>query len=132
MDIKEFAEKFIKAEEEAWQNGNLEPLEQLEAADIVIHKIPPVAGWEAHKQEIEYGRQMFSVMTQKWEYLTGDGNVFALSFDQKYKLKVAVKWPDIGVSIPDGGTISIDSIWVLRVDTGKIVEGWAKGSYEVQ
>jgi predicted ester cyclase len=124
MSIKDFAEKFIKAEDEAWQKGNFKPLEALEDPDVAYH-IPPMqdtVGWEAHKQYILGNRQAVSNLHQDWEYLAGDGNVFALS----YKMR--------GISngiIPGtqkGKEITMDSLFVFKLKEGKIMKAWSKGS----
>ena len=41
MNIKEFAQKFIEAEDEAWKNGNLDKLEELEDPNVAYHMLPP-------------------------------------------------------------------------------------------
>ena len=59
MDIKEFAEKFIGAEDEAWIRGYFAPFEVLETSDVVYHMPAPygdIAGFQGHKQFIEENR----------------------------------------------------------------------------
>ena len=68
MSIKEFAKKFIKAEDEAWQNGNFDPLEALENPNVIYHILAlnqETSGWEAHKQYILTARQGFSNLEQE-------------------------------------------------------------------
>jgi predicted ester cyclase len=124
MDIKEFAEKFIKAEDEAWQTGNCAALEKLEDPTVVYH-IPPMpdtVGWEGHKQYILGTRQAVSDLHQNWEYITGDGNVFSLS----YKMRCISKGMIPGTK--NGGKITSDSLFVFKLKGGKIIEAWSKGS----
>jgi len=132
MDIKEFAEKFIKAEDEAWQNGNCDVLEALEHPNVVYHMMllgdQDQVGWEAHKQYILGMRQAVSEGHQEWKYLTGDGNVFALSY--KSHAKYAVEVP--AMSIPAGATVVSDALFVFRLDGGKIAEAWIQGNYSIQ
>jgi len=125
MDIKEFAEKFIKAEDEAWLNGNLDPLEALEDPNVAYHFAPPndFVGFEAHKQQILGYREALSDINQEWKYLAGDGNVFALSYKSHYISSGKVP------GLPPAGTeITGDSIFLFRLENGKIVEAWARGS----
>ena len=48
MDIKEFAEKWMQADLQAFQEGNFDALEQLESPNIVIHMppTPDINGFE--------------------------------------------------------------------------------------
>ena len=73
-------------------------------------------------------RAMFSDIKQQWDYLTGDGNVFAVSVKQSYVLKVPLDLPPMNLSIPIGGSLNVDSIFVMRAESGIIVEGWATGA----
>ena len=129
MDIKEFAEKFIKAEDEAFQNGNFEPLSKLEDPNVVYHipPLPDMVGHEAHKQDIVGSREAVSGLKQEWKYLTGEGNIFVLS----YKSSGRVTGEKPGFPMPIGKNIASDYLFVLRVKDGKIVEVWAKGSMAI-
>jgi glyoxylase I family protein len=80
LSIKEFAEKYMAAQIEAWQNGKFDLLEALEDPNAVYHlSFGDVVGWEAHKKDILQRRQRVLELPQ-WTYLTGEGNVFALSW----------------------------------------------------
>ncbi len=126
MDIKEFAEKFIKAEDEAWQNGNFDALEKLEDPDVVYHipPLPDTVGFEAHKQYIMGASKAMSKPYQEWEYITGDGNVFALSYKSRGLFTSEIP----GLPPPTGKEVTSDYLFVLRLKDGKIKEAWAKGS----
>ena len=125
MDIKEFAEKFIKAEDDAWK-GNFEPLEQIESPDIIIH-MPPAPdfnGFEAHKQYILTARESTKDLTLEWEYITGDGNVAVVSLKEHVTLTV----DNPVFKIPAGTTIDADMFFVLRRENDRVAEIWIKGS----
>jgi hypothetical protein len=131
MNIKDFAEKFIKAEDEVWKHGNFAQLEKLEAPNIVIHMSPPfqdIVGWQAHKGYLENSLKSVTDVIQEWKYLTGDGKVFSLNY------KSSSKYPngrqDMG--IPAGATTTADFVWVFRVDSGKVVEAWLNGSFSIK
>ncbi|HEY93403.1 MAG TPA: nuclear transport factor 2 family protein [Dehalococcoidia bacterium] len=132
MDIKEFAQKFIQAEDEAWQNGNCDALQALETPDVVYHMMilgdQDQEGWEAHKEYILGMRQMTSEIHQEWNYIAGDGNVFSLSY--KSRAKFAVEVPML--SIPAGGTAETNGLFVFRLEGDKIAEAWCQGSFAVQ
>jgi hypothetical protein len=55
LDIKEFAENFIKAEEVTFAEGKFEELEKLEDPNLIFHFYgldKEMKGFEAHKQYI--------------------------------------------------------------------------------
>jgi hypothetical protein len=127
MNIKEFAQKFIEAEKQAFQQGNFKLLEQLESPNIILHMppAPDFKGFEAHKQYITAARETTTNLQQEWDYITGDGNVCVLSFKETLTTKVENPlW-----KIPAGATINADALFVLRVENGKLAEVWIKGSY---
>ena len=112
MNIKDFAEKCIKAEEEAFQKGNFEPLKALEDPNVVYHlyqRHTDLVGHEAHKQDIINSSKGRVFAKFEFQYLTGEGNLFALS------IKI-----NLG-----------NFLFVGRVKKGRIVEGWVNGSTTV-
>jgi len=129
MSIKDFAEKFIKAEEKAFQHGNFDALKKLEDPNVIYHvpPLPDMVGHEAHKQDIMGTRQAVSGLKQEWKYLTGEGNLFALS----YKSSGRITGEKPGFPMPIGKDISTSYLFVLRVKKGKLVEAWANGSFTV-
>ena len=129
MDIKEFAQKFIEAEDEAWK-GNFRPLEEIESPDIVIHMppAPDFIGFEAHKQYLITARESMKDITLEWEYITGDGNVGILSLKEKATLTV----DNPIFKIPAGTTIEADALGVFRRYNERIAECWMKISITTQ
>jgi predicted ester cyclase len=127
MNIKKFAEKFIKAEDEAFQKGNFEPLKAIEDPDVVYHmsSFGDLVGQEGHKQNIMSSHQLASDIKQEWNYLTGEGNLFALSYKARYISKGDIPgWP------PAGQEASRDALFLFRLKHGKIVEVWNNGSWK--
>jgi predicted ester cyclase len=126
MSIKDFAEKFIKAEDEAWQKGNFNALEALEDPNVVYHMVEfgDLMGFEAHKQNILTSRQAGSGLRQEWKYLTGEGNLFALSYKSRFMFTGEVP----GMPPPTGKEVTSDSLFLFRLKNGKIVEAWRNGS----
>ena len=82
MDIRDFAEQYMKAQNEAWKNGNYSLLEKLEDPAVVFHGREG-GGFEGHKQFFTQARQSHSFQTLEWEYLVGEGNLFALAFKRR-------------------------------------------------
>ena len=129
MGIKEFAQKFMEAEDEAWK-GIFEPLEQIESPDIVIH-MPPAPdfhGFEAHKQYLMTARESTKDLKLEWDYITGDGNVAVLSLKEHTTLTV----DNPIFQIPAGTTIDADMFFVLRRENDRVAEIWMKGSIATQ
>jgi len=126
MSLKDFAEKFIKAEYEAFHKGNFNALEKLEDPNVVYHvsPLPDMVGHEAHKQDILGSKQAVSNLKQEWKYLTGEGNLFALSY--KSGGRFIKEKP--GFPTPIGKNLATDYLFVLRVKNGRIIEVWANGS----
>jgi hypothetical protein len=124
MNIKDFAEKFIKAEDEAFQKGNFEPLKALEDPNVVYHiyPLPDFVGYETHKQSIMSWPQACSDLKQEWKYLTGERNLFALAYKARYiSTGNLPNWP------PAGKEATNDSIFLYRLKHGKVVEVWSNG-----
>lgn len=127
MNIKDFAEKFIKAEDEAFQKGNFETLKAIEDPNVVYHMstFGDLIGHEGHKQNIMGWPQIASDIKQEWKYLTGEGNLFALSYKARYISKGNVP----GMP-PAGKEASRDALFLFRLKHGKIVEVWNNGSWK--
>ena len=127
MDIKEFAEKYIKAEEDAFQKGDFTALEELEDPNVVYHmsSFGDLVGHEGHKQNIMSSHQLASDIKQEWKYLTGEGNLFALSYKARYISK-----GNIPGMPPEGKEAYRDALFLLRLEHGKVVEVWNNGSWK--
>ncbi|OGO31239.1 MAG: hypothetical protein A2Z29_09385 [Chloroflexi bacterium RBG_16_56_11] len=126
MSIKDFAEKFIKAEDEAWQKGNCDALEKLEDPNVVYHMSAPfgeVVGFEVHKQQILGNRMVASEIKQDWKYLIGEGNLFAMG----YKSRVISNGKVPGFP-PAGKEITNDGLFLFHMKNGKIIEAWYNGT----
>ncbi len=126
MDIKEFADKFIRAEDDAFQRGDFTALSKLEDPNVIYHMglLGDLVGHEAHKQDILGSRQAVSDMKQEWKYLTGEGNLFALA----YKVSARITGQKPGFPLPIGKNLNNDYLFVIRVADGMVKEAWAGGS----
>ena len=128
MPIKEFADKYIKAQEEAWKAGEFEALEKLEDRNVIYHLFAvgqETAGWEAHKQYILAIQRAIPGVRSEWQYLTGDGNVFALSLKMSGG-RFTGQIP--GLPPPTGKEVVVNSLFVFLLKQGKIVEAWDNGT----
>ena len=129
MSIREFAEKFIKAEEEAWRQGDFNSLEALEDPNVVLHisSFPDVVGFEAHKQYIQGSVRMISDLQQEFKYLAGDGNLFALTYKSSGRLTREMP----GMPVPEREKYISDYLCLFQLKEGKIAEAWMNGSITV-
>jgi hypothetical protein len=129
MSVKEFAEKFIEAQDEAFFNDNINALLDLEEPDVVIHlqQGVEIVGWEGHEQLILGIRKAVSNFHHEWKYLTGEGNIFVLS--RKAGGKIIGEIP--GFKMPIGEEYIADSLMVFRLEKEKIVEAWENGSFTI-
>lgn len=129
MPVKEIAERFMKAQGEAFFNDNINALLGLEDPDVVFHlqQGVEVIGWEGHKKLILSIREAISNFHHEWKYLTGEGNIFALS--RKASGKIVGEIP--GFKLPIGKEYIGDSIMVFRLENEKIVEVWENGSLTI-
>ena len=125
MEIREFAEKFIEAEEAAFQRGEFEALEELEDPNVVYHMVErgDIVGHEAHKQDIMVTRQVVSDFKQTFDYVTGDGSVFVIAYTSSGRLGEVPGSPEMS-----GKKISMDALWAVQVRNGKVTEVWTKGA----
>lgn len=121
MNHKEFADRFIQAEREAWIKGNLTLAETLEDPNVVYHfSSRDRVGWEAKKQAILKAPQLLPNLRIEGKCLTGDGNLVALSTKWRYTAKSEI--PGFPGSI--GKEVTSDGLLLLRLQNGKIVEVW--------
>jgi ketosteroid isomerase-like protein len=110
-----FADKFIDAENTAWGTGDLEPLKAIEDLNVAYH-LPggvELKSWKPHEDFIVNGRKNASNLRQQWGYLSGEGNLFVLSYASS--------------AVIAGNRTSNNYLFVFRTQGGKIVEVWANG-----
>ena len=126
MSVKEFAERYITAQNDAWKHGNFETLEKIESPDIQVHT-PPVAehnGFKEHMQQIIKMRGITKDFHQDWGYVTGDGTVAVLSLKETFTLTTDL--PEF--KVPAGTMVNLDAYFVLKTEDERVVELWEKGS----
>ena len=125
MSLKDFVEKeFIAAENQAWENGDFRGLDRLLDPNMVIHMPPPLTdltGLEAVKQFILGTRLAISNFKQSWQYVAGDGEVFALLHKESGTFTSPVP------GVPVGKEVTIEGLFVFRLKDGKVVEEWVRG-----
>ena len=127
MSAKDFAEKFIKAEEEAWLRGNINALDAVEDDNVVYHLTPPipdVVGREAHKQFIGMAVKAFSNIRFDLKFLTGEGDLVAFMYNDHRNF--TGEFP--GLPPGKGQEVVTNELWLFRLKNGKVIEGWMFGT----
>jgi len=127
MDIKEFAQKYIKAQTEGWLQGKVDGFDELEDSNVVYHFLPPNpdrVGLDGHKKFLEDLHNALTDTQMEWKYLTGEGNIFAVSYSARAMFTGEISmFPP-----PTGKEITVNEMFVCRLEEGKIVEAWGAGS----
>lgn len=108
-DLEKFAQRFIAAEDLAWGQGDFTSLQAIEDPGIYFHELD-LRGWEAHKKYIMDGRENVSRLHQDWQYLTGEGNLFALSYK--------------ATGVFTGQKFKTEALMLFRRKNGKITDVW--------
>ncbi len=83
-----------------------------------------IEGHEAHRQYILAICHACSDIKQEWEYLAGDGDVFAMSY--KSSGRFVAEMP--GLPTPIGKSFVNDYLMVMRLQNKKVAEVWAHGT----
>jgi hypothetical protein len=128
MSIRKFADKYIDAETQAFNTGDFTALEKIESQDVVFHRgfEDDLVGFFAHKTDVINSRESTTDMVRDWRYLVGAGKICAMNY------KCSFKSLNEKSGVPAGKTMSIESIFVLRIQGGKLVEVWANGSSKIE
>ncbi len=127
MSVREFAEKYIEASKAAWQQGDFDALERLSHPTVVYHYMPlgrDMVGWEEFKQHIVGGRQALPGLWQEWQYLTGEGDHFAISYGSRGMLTGSAE----GMPAPTGKEVTANYLYLFHLKDGKIAEAWYNGT----
>jgi hypothetical protein len=129
MKIKDFADRYSQAQNEAFLNGNFDLMEVLESDDIVYH-VPPypdLVGRAVHKQDIINARKGCANVKMEWQYLAGGGNICALAFKSSGRFIGEIP----GHPMPVGENYFSVYMFLLRVSKDRVAEVWAYGSVTI-
>jgi predicted ester cyclase len=130
MLIKDIAEKFMKAENDAWLKGNVDAFDAVDSPDVVYHLIPgmpDIVGRDAHKQYIAARRQAFTGIKFDWQYLTGEGSIFAVYCAEQMTSIAEIP----GMPLPPGTKIALSTTIIGRVNKDYLAEVWMATSLSV-
>ena len=111
----------IRRQVEVWNTGNLNALDDLMAADLVHHDLPPgmAPGIEGFKQIIQMHRSAFPDIRVVIEDIVAEGD------------KVVNRWTVSGTHEgdymgmpPTGKEVTLTGMSFHRIENGKIAEQW--------
>jgi predicted ester cyclase len=129
MNTKDFAERFIKAEDEAWMKGNVDALDEVENPDVVYHLTPPlpdVVGRDAHKQFILAERKAHSDIKFDIKYLIGEGNLVGFLYQESRSATIKF----FG-QLRARKVSSVNELWLFHLKNDKVSEAWMYGRVSV-
>ena len=119
-DIKS---KFLRVVDDAWNQGNLEVLDDLHTQDFILHH-PPFddrLGLDAHKQSIVNVRAGFPDFHLTIHKLVFEEGILALRWT--WKGTHSSNYPEVPIP-PTGKQVMVSGSHFLLVEDGKLTEGW--------
>lgn len=110
----------IAAWKDAWNEGNVDSLDQIMMPRYVRHEGGASAvGLAEHKQRIVELREAFPDLVSTVDDIFGDGD------------RIAIRWTSVGTQQgeylglpPTGRTVTTSGISIARIEAGKITEEW--------
>ena len=115
--------KFLRVVNEAWNNGNLDALNELHAADYTEQHapFPDVKGLDAFKQMVAGARTTYPDFHITIHELIQEGD------------RLAARWSWTGTHLgqtrqlaipPTGKQITLTGSQILHIEDNKLIEGW--------
>ena len=111
-----------RVNEEVWNKGNLEMVDEMFSVDFVQHFLPDgseTKGFNELRDHIRNHRMAFPDWTEKIKPIVAEGDFVAIQFTSTG----ANKGNFFG-NPPTGKQIQIDEMAIFRIVDGKIVEQW--------
>lgn len=112
----------VRMNEEVWNEGNLENLEEMFSADVVEHFLPDgsgTRGLDALREHIRDHRRAFPDWREKINHIVADGNFIAIQYTS-----TGTNEGDFLGNPATGRQICINEMCIFRVEDGKIAELW--------
>jgi len=108
--------------EEVWNKGNLEIMDELYSADFVRHFLPngsETKGLEELRDHIRNHRKAFPDWTEEIKQIVAEGDLVVTHFSS-----TGTNTGSFLGNSPTGKKIRIDEMSIVRIANGKIVEQW--------
>lgn len=120
--IEQNKELILKMNQEVWNKGNLEIIEELYSADFVHHFLPDSSefrGIDTLRERIRRHRIAFPDWKEKIIHIVAEQNFVVIHFEST--------GTNLGSWFgrpPTGNKVHINEFAILRVQNGKIAEQW--------
>ena len=108
--------------EEVWNKGNLEIMDELYSADFVRHFLPngsETKGLEELRDHIRNHRKAFPDWTEEIKQIVAEGDLVAIHFTS-----TGTNEGSFLGNPPTGKQIHVNEMTIYRIAEGKIVEQW--------
>ncbi len=128
MSTEELKATIRRVNDEAWNKGNLDALDELCDADFVRHKppFPDIEGLEAGKQFVADCRISYPDLQLTLDEIIVEGDASAIRWT--YRGTQTGQSPTTGAP-PTGKQVAFTGCNILHWVEGKIVEEWENGDY---
>ena len=126
MDVKEFAQKFLKAWWEALvvnrDNATLEGFRAFFDHRFIYHTFRGDASLQEYMQHVVDTRKNAQVVQLDLKYITGEGSLYAVRLIGHFRFTTEMPGPD------SGKEMTCDILCLFRHENGKVMEGWSNGT----
>ena len=112
----------LRMNEEIWNRGNLDLIDEMFAEDIVLHFLPDgsqVKGLGEVRERVREHREAFPDWTETIELILAEGEYVAIHF-----VSSGTNQGSYAGQLPTGRQIRINEVSIFRIVDGKITEQW--------
>ena len=123
MNIKDFAEKYIKIWQQAAFSGKTGDLQKMFDPAFIYHDLFIESHLDGYLQHIRDIQKSAEIKRFELKYLVGEANLFGLDFKARYKFSAEVP----GKPGTKGKEIDTHYLCFFHVKDNRIDEGWSAG-----
>ena len=111
-----------RMDEEVWNKGNFEIIDELYSPNFVWHFLPTgseTAGLESLREEVRNHRKAFPDWTEEIKHIIAEGDLVVIHFVSK-----GTNEGSFMGNPPTGKSVQINEMSIFRIVDGKIAEQW--------
>ena len=111
-----------RMDEEIWNKGNLEIMDELYSPNFVWHFLPTgseTIGLDSLREEVRNHRKAFPDWTEEIKHIIAEGDLVVIHFVSK-----GTNEGSFMGNPPTGKTVQINEMSIFRIEDGKIAEQW--------
>jgi steroid delta-isomerase-like uncharacterized protein len=111
-----------RMDEEVWNKGNLEIMDELYSPDFVWHFLPTgseTIGLDSLREQVRSHRKAFPDWTEKIKHIVAEGDLVVIHF-----ISTGTNDGSFLGNPPTGKSIRINEMSIFRIADGKIAEQW--------